>query len=237
MEVAREMVQKHDYPIQRGREVCATMMQGWRRTSKRCRPGPAVLALVMTVTLLRAGAAAAAGSSVGVVDFYAPSPLPLIGSVIPERTAADELSAFLARAGNGVTVVPRATVVQAERTMGWREQDALKFDRLSALARAAGADRLVVGWIRTLNLGGAGNEPRVPSGNGMRLAQAAVVVQVFDAGQGRLVAERSAAGTAIGVVPEVLVRDVLRNAIAPAVPWLVTQLTPASVRVRPGCCG
>lgn len=203
----------------------------------RCRPGPVALALVMAVTLLRAGTAAAAAGTVGVVDLYAPSPLAVIGSVIPERTAADELSAFLARAGNGVTVVPRATVAQAERAMGWREQDALSFDRLSALARAAGADRLVVGWIRTLSMGGAGSEPMVPDGNGVRLAQAAVVVQVFDAGQGRIVAERSAAGTAIGVVPEVLVRDVLRNALAPAVPWLVTQLAPASERVRPGCCG
>ncbi|HYM67970.1 MAG TPA: hypothetical protein VEZ44_00095 [bacterium] len=178
-------------------------------------------------------AAAVPPVSVGVVDFYAPTPLPVIGAVIPERTAAAELAALLARVAAGVAVVPRATVGRAEAAMGWRTQDALSFARLADLARAVGAGRLVVGWIPTLSLGGAGNERLVPNGNGMPLAQASVVVQVFDAGQGRIVAETSRSASAIGIVPAILVRDVLRNALAPTVPWLVTQLTPASMRDVP----
>lgn len=179
-------------------------------------------------------AAAAPPVSVGVIDFYAPTPLPVIGAVIPERTAAEELTALLVRgAAGGVAVVPRAAVGRAEAAMGWRTQDALSFARLADLARALGVGRLVVGWIPMLSIGGAGDERLVPNGNGMPLAQASVVVQVFDAGQGRIVAETSRSASAIGIVPAILVRDVLRNALAPTVPWLVAQLTPASMRGVP----
>jgi hypothetical protein len=186
---------------------------------------------------LCAGTAAAVPAAVGVVDFYAPTPLPLIGAVIPERAAADELTGLLVRgSAGGVAVVPRATMVRAEGAMGWREYDALSFARLVDLAHAAGVDRLVVGWIPTLNVEGPEIEPFNPDGNGMPIAQASVVVQVFDATQGRIVAQTTRSASAVGIVPAILVRDVLRNALAPTVPWLVTQLAPASMRIAPLCC-
>ncbi|HXX37657.1 MAG TPA: hypothetical protein VEP50_05815 [bacterium] len=207
----------------------------WRSPVVWRRAGTGIAGLVVAASLLHAAVASAAATTVGVVDFYAPTPVPVIGAVIPERTAADELSALLAHAGS-VTVVSRAEVARAETAMGWRPESVLSFGQLGALARAVGADRLVVGWITMLSVPGAGGAPLVPDGNGIPLAQAAVVVQVFDTGQGRIVAETRQSASDVGVVPEILVRDVLRNALAPAVPWLLAHFVPASMRATPGCC-
>jgi len=178
--------------------------------------------------VLCAGSAAAATppASVAVVEFYSPTPLPVVDTVIPEQTAADELAALLADRAGSLAVVPPATAAQAEASLRWRSEDALSFTRLADLARVIGASRLVVGWISTLSLEGMTN---LPDGNGMPLAQASVIVQIFDAGQGRVVAETRGSASTVGVVPAILVRDVLRDALAPTVPWLISQLSPTSM--------
>jgi hypothetical protein len=107
----------------------------------------------------------------------------------------------------------------------WQRQDALSFERLTRLAQVLGADRLVLGWITTLSI--EGPQP-MPDGNGPGVAQADVVVQIFDAGQDRVVAETRSSASTIGDMQEILVRSVLRDAVAPVVPWLVTQLSRAA---------
>ncbi|HLJ60978.1 MAG TPA: hypothetical protein VKZ50_14735 [bacterium] len=211
------------------------MKHNWHRSVVTGSTGVGLATLVGMLGLCAAVAAGAtAPVSVAVVDFYAPTPLPVIGAVIPERAAADELATLLARgAAGGIAVVPQAAVGRAEASIHWRTQDALSFSRLADLAGALGVGRLVVGWIPLLSVAGNGNEPFEPDSNGMPIAQASVVVQVFDAGQGRIVAETSHSASAVGIMPAILVRDVLRNALAPTVPWLVTQLAPASMRGKP----
>ncbi len=55
---------------------------------------------------------------VGVVDFYAPTPLGVFDGFTPERFAADDVAALLARrAGDRVTVIPRSQVVRAEEAL------------------------------------------------------------------------------------------------------------------------
>lgn len=168
-------------------------------------------------------AAAPQPQTVGVVDFYTPTPLPVVVGAVPETVVADELSGLLSHAGGpDVTVVPRATMERAEAAMAWRGEDALRFARLEQLARAVGAGRLVVGWILTLSAGGGGNgDVPTPDGNGMPIAQAVVLVQVFDAAQGRIVAEMRHGATAVGTVPSLLVEQVLGEALEPTVPWLL----------------
>ena len=211
------------------------MKHRWHRSVVSASTVARVAILAGALGLCAGGAVAAAPPVlVGVVDFYAPTPLPVIGAVIPERAAADELAALLTRGAAGaVVVVPRAMVGRAEATMRWRTQDVLSFARLADLARAVGVGRLVVGWIPTLSVEGSGTELFDPDGNGMPLAQASVVVQVFDSAEGRIVAQTTRSASAIGIVPAILVRDVLRNALAPTVPWLVTQLAPVSMRDVP----
>jgi hypothetical protein len=90
-----------------------------------------------------------------VVDFYAATPLGSFEGSVPERFAAKDLSDQLVGAGAGrIAVVSRRVVRQAEISVGWRTEDALRFDRLQTVARVIGADQLIVGWITLLTVDG-----------------------------------------------------------------------------------
>jgi hypothetical protein len=146
-----------------------------------------------------------------------------------------------AAAGSGsITVLPRADVQRAEDGLHWQNQDALSFSRLGALAHAVGADRLVVGWLPIVGTAGGGNEPPPGrTGNGVTPITANVVVQIFDAAQGRIVAETHSAGTAIsGPVAALGTEAMLRNALAPTIPWLLSNLpgTPSGTAGAVGVC-
>ncbi len=187
-----------------------------------------VLLVLAAVPLSRQAAGAApAVRTIGVVDFYAISPVSPIVGVIPERFAADDLSGMLAQAGEGrIILVARRTVQQAEHELAWHDADVLRYDRLSALAQRLHADRLVIGWIRQLAVafdsGGDGFPPR---GSGPIMATAALTVQVFDAGQGRIVAETRTDGDALGFVRPILTEIVLHRALEPAVAPTLSALT------------
>jgi len=210
---------------------------GWR--------GGARVALIAVVGLGgSAGGVAAASVSVGVVDFYSPAPEAVLNAVVPSRAAADELTALLAGAAGagGVAVVPRAAMERSEAAIRWQNQDALSFPRLGQLARAAGTDRLVVGWLPIVGTAGAGTMPPPGSADGEGLTPiiADVVVQIFDADQGRIVAETRSSGVAIsGPAAGLGTLAVLRSALLPTVPWVIAHLAPASlgiVRTAHGCC-
>src|SRR5262249_4202025 len=69
------------------------------------------------VPIPRAGGSPAA-PTVGVVVFYAPTPLPIVPGVTLEPFAADDLSRLLARSAPGrLTVIPAPTMRQAEGKM------------------------------------------------------------------------------------------------------------------------
>ncbi len=122
--------------------------------------------------------------------------------------------------------------MRAQAGIRWQNQDALSFGRLSQLARAAGTDRLVVGWLPIVGAAGGGNEPPQGSkdGNGASLITADVVVQIFDADQGRIVAETRSAGSALsGPVAALGTLEMLRNALLPTVPWVIAHLSQASL--------
>ena len=77
----------------------------------------ALALLVLTMAMNLSGQptwAAPAVSTVGIVDFYAPTPLGAYGFT-PERFAADALSNLLAQTGAGrFTVTPRESMQRAE---------------------------------------------------------------------------------------------------------------------------
>ena len=166
---------------------------------------------------------------VGVVDFYAQTPLGTFSGVFPERFAADDLSGLLARAPAGrFDVIPRATMQQAEGAMRWQEADVLHFDRLRALARAVGADRLVVGWIPQLVVeagGGGGSTPMSSDGGGPPNAFVNIVVQVFDGAEARVVAETHQSADIIGASRSQLATQVLHTALERALPDVLRLLT------------
>jgi hypothetical protein len=183
--------------------------------------------LAAVVGLFSTPAAPAAVRTVGVVDFYALRTLASFGGATPTRFAADDLSLMLADASGGrFMVAERATMEQAEAQMGWQGDDVLRFARLGALARAANADQLVVGWITLLAVSvGGGNTKPPDGGNGPPTALSNLVLQVFDATQGRIVSESHASGFAMGASPHLLQEWALHRALAPAVAPLVETLT------------
>jgi hypothetical protein len=189
----------------------------------------AILLLSVTLVAIPVPRVGAQVIKVGVVDFYAPTPLGGFSGVFPERLAADDLSALLARAPAGrVEVIPRATMQQAEGAMRWQELDVLHFDRLRALGRAVAADRLVVGWIPLLQVesGGGGSVPISHDGNGAGTALVNIVVQVFDEAQMRVVGEtRQSADVTIGVTRPQLATLVLQIALERAQPDVLRILT------------
>ncbi len=167
---------------------------------------------------------------VGVVDFYAQTPLGTFSGVFPERFAADDLSGLLARAPAGrFDVIPRATMQQAEGAARWQEADVLHFDRLRALARAVGADRLVVGWIPQLVVeagGGGGSTPMSSDGGGPPSAFVNIVVQVFDGAEARVVAQtHQSADIVFGASRSQLATQVLHTALERALPDVLRLLT------------
>jgi len=171
----------------------------WR--SKRLIAGLLVVALAAAFSTGRP--AGAADRTVVVPVFYAPSPLPPFPSMVPEQYAATSLTAMLAAAAGGrIAVVPRDQVVAKESELHWREVDVLQFARLSELAHALGADRVVVGWILVLtwNTGGSGGRSDIVGGGtaGMLYGLTDVIYQVFDATQGRIVYETRAEGHSVG---------------------------------------
>jgi hypothetical protein len=169
-------------------------------------------------------------SALGVVDFYAIVPVEAVSGVVPQRTAADELSGLLTRAGDSrYTVIPRRTMAEGEAALNWQESDVLHFNRLQALARRVNADRLVLGWIETLTVGGGstGREiPRVSEGHPMD-GFASLVVQLYDASHGRIIAEVRGTGYAQGVVRLRVTEQVLDKALQPLAAALLLAL-PAS---------
>jgi len=186
--------------------------------------GVVVLLFLMTAVSLsgQAGAGARAARAVGVVDFYAPTPLGAFGFV-PERFVADDLSTLLAQVGAGrFTVVPRESMEKAEASLGWQSVDVLHFDRLRSLAQAVGADTLVVGWIPLLAVrigGGGGGIP--PHGGGGPTADANLVLQIFDAARGRLTGQtRQSSYALVGVTRDLLAKEVLHDALVRALPPL-----------------
>ncbi len=191
--------------------------------------GMIAVALLLSVTLVAIPRVGAQVIKVGVVDFFAPTPLGTFSGVFPERWAADDLSALLARAPAGrVEVIPRPTMQQAEGAMRWQEPDVLHFDRLRALARAVAADRLVVGWIPLLQVesGGGGSVPLSDDGNGVATALVNLVVQVFDEAQARVLGEtRQSTDITIGISRPQLATQVLHIALERAQPDVLRMLT------------
>ena len=115
---------------------------------------------------------------------------------------------------------------QAEAQLDWQGGDVLHFERLRALAHAAKVDRLVVGWITLLVVSvGGGGKKMPPDGNGPPMGMSNLVLQVFDAAQGRIVSETRASGFAMGAGPSLLQQWVLHRALVPAVAPLVSALT------------
>ena len=171
-----------------------------------------------------AAGAAAPGPAVAVVDFYVSTPVsPLVDT--PELLAADDLAGLVVRSGGGrMTVIPRAAVRRAESALGWQGSDVLRFARLRELARALGADLLVLGRIDRLELGGDGSTSNQNRGgrNGVVIGFAAVVVQVFDPRQDRIVSEvqRSAYETGVvsGRVGERLIQRLLEATVTSIMP-------------------
>jgi hypothetical protein len=155
-------------------------------------------------------------AALGVSDFYAITPVAGASGVIPERTAADDLSALLAQSGDvRYTVIPRETVQHAEEELHWNEADVVHFARLQALARLVHADLLAVGWIEALSVSGSGDEvPRILNDRVMT-GFTSLVLQLFDASQGRIVAEVRGTGYALGVVRGRIIEQTLHNALEP----------------------
>ncbi len=195
--------------------------------------GAAICAVMLALSVPAAPprAAAAAVPAVGVVDFYAISPISSLSGLFPERFAADDLSAMLARAGAGrIAELPRRDVQEAERALAWQNSDAIRFGRLSDLARRLHADRLVVGWIKqlTLDRGGGDQIPRGGGGGGGVEAHTFLQVQVFDAAQGRIVWGVQSEDFAMGLVAYLTVEEVLHRALAPTVRPTLAALTGAA---------
>ena len=182
--------------------------------------------LAATIGLSSTPGASAVVPTVGVVDFYALRTLASFGGSAPTRFAADDLSRMLAEASGGhFMVAGRATMEQAETQLGWQGDDVRRFARLQALARAANADQLVVGWITLLAVSvGGGNSKPPDGGNGPPTALSNLVLQVFDAAQGRIVSETHESGFAMGAAPHLVREWALHRAMAPAIAPLVATI-------------
>jgi hypothetical protein len=192
----------------------------------------ASLIAVLTVTMTASAPislAAQAAQAVGVVDFYSPGTLQTIPGVTPELFTADELTGMLANASGGrFMVIPRRTMAQAQAQVGWRNWDALSFQRLQALGHAVNADHLIVGWIPLLVISQGGGKTMPPDSGGPPTATANLVVQVFSVAEGRILTETRESGFAIGATSDLLAMWSLQRALQPAVaPVLATLTSPA----------
>lgn len=102
--------------------------------------------------------------------------------------------------------------------MRWRDEDVLGSERLSTLARTVGADWLIVGLIPMLTV-----ESR--DIHGRFTGEASVVVRVFDATQGRTVAETRQWGSKVGDARPALAEQVLHRVLESTVPSVISTLT------------
>lgn len=202
---------------------------GWCMRTRRT--APAALALTcmccFAIVLVPRAGGSAATLSVGVVEFYAPTPLGAFPGVAMEPFAADDLSRLLARSASGrLAVIPAATMRRAEADLHWHTVDALHFDRLRSLAQAVGANRLVVGWIPLFSVDGSGGRsiPVPDDGNGPPTADANIVVQVFDPGEGRLIGETRQYGSALGLTRWQVATGALHAALERSIPDLLRLL-------------
>lgn len=180
-----------------------------------------LVSVIMGVSLSgRSGAAAVAVRTVGIIDFYAPTPLGVY-TFTPERFAAEDLSSLLAGAARGrFIVVSRARIARAEEALHWQNFDDLYFVRLRALAAAIGADSLVVGWIQVTPVGNGGGE------GGPQAANANLLFQVFDVAQDIIVGEtQQAVSTMGGTTRDLLAQETLHDAIARAAPFIAGVLS------------
>ncbi len=190
-------------------------------------PAWVIVAAVLAVasSAPAAGGAPARRLAVGVVDFYAPGPLPSLVGVVPEVLAADDLAGLVARsAGAQTTVIPRDTVRQAESALGWQRSDVLRFARVRELGRALEADLLLLGWIDRLELdrgGGGAQQGRGPLVTGF----AAVTVQVFDPRQGRIVSQVERSTYEIGVVNSRVAERLIQRVVEGTVPSILSAIT------------
>jgi hypothetical protein len=183
-----------------------------------------VLSLMICVGLSgQMSRAALVTRTVGVVDFFAPTPLGAYG-VVPERFAADDLSMLLTQAAAGrFVVVPRTAMTRAETALRWENFDDLNFARLRALAGAVGADSLVVGWIQLLAVGGGGRD------GGPQAANAVLLIQIFDVAQNIVVGQTGQAESAMGATTrDLLVQQALHDAMVRAAPFTVGLLAVGS---------
>ncbi|HLW47143.1 MAG TPA: hypothetical protein VKW09_05185 [bacterium] len=175
----------------------------------------------------------AADQTAAVVLFYATTPVTTYSGVVPEEYASAGMSTRLTAASAGrLTVVPRDQVRAQEQGLRWRESDVLRFGRLEELAHAAGAGRLVVGWIRQLiidHLGGGAGDLDVGGGEGggLTVGDAVMEIQVFDAAQGRITYQTEVAGHATGAITMRVVQDTLDDTVGRAVAQIVGALTAA----------
>jgi hypothetical protein len=193
------------------------------------------IACVLAGALIAAAGAAAspglaaAGPTVAVAVFYAPTPTPTYPGVDPEQYGAAALSRTLAASDGGVTVVPRKRVIAEEAALRFYPSDTLRFARLAALARALGAGRLVVGQIRSWAIdsmgGGGGKDIELGGGGGMLTGLAVVDYQVFDASQGRIVYETQVQGNAVGTLTSTTARATLDDADSRGAAQLAGALT------------
>jgi hypothetical protein len=182
------------------------------------------VAVAMASSAPTVGSAAARGSGIGVVDFYA-GPLRPLEGLVPESLAADNLATIVAHsAGGQITVIPRATVRQAQSAIGWRGSDVLRFARLGELARTLDADLLLLGWINRLDL------DRGSGGGGQRGARhmvtgfATVTVRVFDPRQGRVVSEVEQSAYEVGIVDTRVAERLIRRVVEATVPSILPAI-------------
>lgn len=172
------------------------------------------------------GPAQGAERTVAVALFFSPGSLQTLSGLTPQDYASSALSSGLAAAASGrFKVTPRPEVRAAEQRLGWHEQDALRFAKLAELGRTVGADVVVVGWVRTLDIGTTGGGKTGTSGGdgarGLMVGLAQCVLQVFDVRQGRLVYETTASGHAAGGTAVGVAERSLNDAIAQGVPALI----------------
>jgi hypothetical protein len=161
----------------------------------------------------------AQGPGVAVVDFYAPSPLPPVGAVIPEELAADVLANLLTQsAPQQLTLLSRAAVRQAASSIGWKGSDVLRFARLQELARRLNADRIVTGWIQRLEVNQGGSGSPVPGGGNAVTGFATVNVQIFDVKQGRIVSQVQESAYETGLVRARVAEQLLHRILERALP-------------------
>jgi hypothetical protein len=191
---------------------------------------PFAAVVVAVVLAVASSVPAAAGpapraSRIGAVDFYAVGPIPPVVGLTPEVLAADDLAGQVASsAGAQVTVIPRATVRQAESAMGWRGSDVLRFARLRELARAIDADILLLGWIDRLELDRGGTGGNQGHGFPMLTGFASVTVQVFDARQGRIVSQVARSAYETGIVSSRVAERLIQRVVEGTVPSVLSAI-------------